>query len=146
MNRKLFFSVAFIVLLVACGKDSFQTKPQIKIKSMNGNVIPGGGTLSVNLTFTDKEGDLGDGKLVYIPRRLNRRPLPPAIPAYDSVVNILPKFPSKSLGEIQVSLGYNYLHKSDIENDTISLRFVAVDKAGHKSDTVTSDRIVILKN
>ncbi len=146
MSRKFSLSLVFLCLLVACGKDSFQTKPQIKVKSMNGNVVPVGGTLMVNLSFTDKEGDLGNGKLVYIPTRLNRRPLPPAIPAYDSVVNPLPEFPDKSIGEIQLSLQYSFLHKSDIENDTINLRFVAVDKAGHKSDTVTSDRIVILKN
>lgn len=146
MRRNIFIPIALIIIFAACSKDSFQTKPQIKVKSMNGNVIPGGGTLNINLSFTDKEGDLSEGKLVYIPSRLNRRPLPPAIPPYDSVVNPLPEFPNKSVGEIQVSLGYNYLHKSDIENDTIAIRFVAVDKAGHKSDTITSEKIVILKN
>lgn len=146
MRPKLYLSAVAIVVLMACGKDSFQTNPQIKVKSLNNSVVPVGSSLLVTLTFTDKEGDISEGKLVYIPKRLNRRPLSSIIPPYDSVVNPLPKFPDKSQGEIQVSLPYSFLHKSDIENDTINIRFVALDRAGHKSDTVTSDRIVILKN
>ncbi len=145
MNVKSVLIVAIIFILAACGKDSFQTKPQIKIKSFNGNVLPVGSELIMNLEFTDKEGDLGEGKLVYIPRRLNRRPLPQSVPGYDSVVNILPDFPNKSKGEMEIRLNYNFLHKSDIENDTIHFRFVAVDRAGNKSDTLVSDRFVILR-
>ena len=147
MNRKLYMSAAVIILLVACGKDKFETKPQIKVKSMNGNVLTLGSTLGINLEFTDKEGDISKGRFVYFPVRLNKRPLPSNITSYlDSIPYDLPEFPDKSQGEIQLSLSYNDLHKSPIENDTIKLRFVAVDRAGHKSDTVASDRIVILKN
>lgn len=147
MRRKLYLSAAVIVLLAACGKDNFETKPQIKVKSLNGNVLHLGGTLAISLTFTDKEGDISKGRFVYFPVRLNKRPLPSNITPYiDSIPYALPEFPDKSQGEIQLTLQYNDLHKSPIENDTIRLRFVAIDRAGHKSDTIATDKIVILKN
>lgn len=145
MNWKLLLLFTAIVAFVSCGKDKFQTKPQIKTKSVNGNVLPVGADLIMNLEFTDKEGDLGQGKLVFIPKRLNKRPLPPSIPPYDSIVNILPDFPKKNQGELEIRLQWNYLHKSDIENDTIYFRFVAVDRAGNKSDTLDSEKFVILR-
>ncbi len=137
--------IVAIFLLIACNKNSFQTKPQITAKSTNGNVVPVGSDLVIDLVFTDKEGDLGKGKFVYIPKRLNRRGLPSNITPYDSVLNTLPDFPNKDKGELEIRLNYNFLHKSDIENDTILFKFVAVDRAGNKSDTLTSDKFVILK-
>src|SRR2546421_4000497 len=144
MKRNFLMALAVIVLFVACNKSSFQTRPQIKSKSTNGNVLPVGADLVIDLEFTDKEGDLGEGKLVYIPTRLNKRPLPPSIPPYDSVVNALPDFPNKSKGDLELRLKWSFLHRSDVENDTIYFRFVAVDRAGHKSDTLNSDKFVIL--
>ena len=147
MRRNLYLSVAVLALLAACGKDKFETKPQIKVKSVNTTVLPLNGTLDINLSFTDKEGDISQGKLVYYPQRLNRRALPSNVDKYlDSISLGLPKFPDETLGEMQLSLRYNDLHKSPIENDTIRIRFVAVDRAGHRSDTVNTDRLVILKN
>ena len=146
ISRKLYLFAAMAVLIMACGKDKFETTPQIKIKSVSGNVVPLNGTLTVNLSFTDKEGDISEGRLVYKVFRLNKRPLPIIIPPFDTVSTILPKFPKEVEGQIQVYLKYTDLHRSDIENDTVVMRFVAYDKAMHKSDTATSEKIVVLKN
>ena len=141
---RFFFFLAIAVCLLSCGKDKFQTKPQIEIKSINGQILPVNAVMNVYMNFTDKEGDIGQGKLVYSFLRLNRRPLPTGITYLDSIQVDIPKFPNKSLGEMQLNLKYSDLHKSSIENDTIKLRFVATDKAGHRSDTLTTDRLVIL--
>ena len=52
------------IVLSACQKNKFQTRPQIKIKDINGNVVPPGGVLIIRLEYTDKEGDLGQDTLV----------------------------------------------------------------------------------
>ena len=136
--------LAIAACIVACGKDKFQTKPQIEIKSIYGQILPLNAVMQIQMSFTDKEGDIGGGKLVYSFQRLNKRPLPTGISYLDSIQVDVPKFPSKSLGEMQLNLKYSDLHKSSIENDTLKLRFVATDKAGHRSDTLITDRLVIL--
>jgi hypothetical protein len=147
MKFPLIFAVALLTIIaLSCGKDKFKTQPQIEIKSINSNVIAKDQTLTIQLRFTDKEGDLADGQFVYIPKRLNTRPLQPTIPNYDSVKLVIPKFPDETDGEFVLSLAWLNLHKSDTENDTITMRFVVVDRANNKSDTVGTDKLVILKN
>lgn len=147
MKFPLVFAIVLLTIAaLSCGKDKFKTKPQIEIKSINNNVIARNQTLTIQLRFTDKEGDLADGKFVYIPKRLNTRPLLPTVPNYDSVKLVIPKFPDETDGEFAISLPWINLHKSETENDTIIMRFVVVDRAGNKSDTVSTDKLVILKN
>lgn len=98
--------------------------------------------LTVYITYTDKEGDLSEGKLYYKPIRLNKRPFPPD---YNLDTSALPKYPKEPQGEIQVNLLYQNLHRSDLENDTIHIRFAVTDKAGHTSDTITTEKIVVLR-
>jgi hypothetical protein len=142
----LFAAMLVSLTLISCGKDKFKTNPQIEIKDINHKTLARDEQLVIRLRFTDKEGDLAQGKLVYIPVRLNIRPLPVVVPDYDSVKLVIPNFPNEKDGEFALELSWLNLHKSDLENDTIKMRFVAVDRENNKSDTITSDRIVILKN
>lgn len=134
----------FVSLLVACGKDKFETKPRIEIESYKNSVLPPGENLVINLKFYDEEGDIGTGKFTYIPERLNRRPLP-AGQEYVPVDLVIPEFSDHNKGEFELRLQWVDLHKSDLENDTIQLRMAATDREGHTSDTITSDRLVILR-
>lgn len=137
---------ALVTCIAACSKDKFQTKPQIKITSVSTSTVPVSGELSITLEFTDKEGDLGGDTLLSIRNRLNMIPLPSTITGVDTLDNLIPEFPDKNKGEITVKFDWNYLHQSDTENDTIALKFVAKDRGGNSSDTVTTNKIVILKN
>jgi hypothetical protein len=144
--KKLVIITTLFVGLISCNKDKFQTKPQISIKSYNTKAVQPAQELIVTLNYTDKEGDLADGKLVYIPRRLNRRPIPGGGSIIDSVSNLLASdFPDTDKGELQLRLDHAVLKTTATENDTLLFRFVLVDRAGNKSDTVTSDNIVILQ-
>jgi hypothetical protein len=146
MKLKLIIAFIAVVVIIACNKGNYQTRPTLKIKSLNGNIVPAGGTLTIRIEYTDKEGDLSQDTLLSIRRRLNRRPLPPGGVSVDTLHNIIPKFPEKVKGEFDVNFNWaNYLHQSDIENDTIMFKFVAKDRAGHTSDTVSTERIVILR-
>jgi hypothetical protein len=142
-------------LIVACNKDKFQTKPQIKIKSVTPNIVPVNGTLSVILQFTDKEGDVSDSIIVVRERTNQKSPITPAI-----INTPIPSFPNTSEGEIQVFMPYQTSQTALIagipsipipgtgnppqkEPDTLSLKFVVRDKAGNKSDTALTSVIVI---
>jgi hypothetical protein len=150
MKRILAFALLATVM-AACSKDKFQTKPQIKIKSTNTDIVPVNGTLRVVLEFTDKEGDVSDSILV-VRERLNAKSQDRPAPSPYKI----PAFPNTSEGEIQLDLDYQsglVFNISRIpipgsipqqfERDTMNLKFVVRDKAGNKSDTATLGVIVI---
>jgi hypothetical protein len=153
--KRIIAITLFTAVLVACNKDKFQTKPQIKIKSVTPNIVPVNGTVSVILQFTDKEGDVSDSIIVVRERTNQKSPIIPAI-----IQTPIPSFPNSTEGEIQVFMPYQTSQTALIagipaipipgtgnppekEPDTLSLKFVVRDKAGNKSDTASTSVIVI---
>lgn len=149
MKRASFWIPASLIfffgfILVSCSKNKYTTKPQITIKSIN-TTIPPGGTLTVDIGYTSKSGDIGEGHLVAIRNRLNQDPLPPGTPNPDTAYEDIPSFPDQPKADIQFTQDWaTYLHESDVENDTINFQFAVVDRAGNTSDTITSPKIVVL--
>lgn len=140
----LVFSCAFF--LFACNKDKFATKPRIEVKSYNSKEIPQHGQLAIRLNYFDKEGDLSTGAFFAARVRLNRLPLGTSDADRPDTLNYpLPNFPVKDQGEILLQLNYDdFLKESVSKNDTIVFRIAVTDKGGNKSDTITTDPIVIL--
>lgn len=150
MNKILVLGL-LVAVMVGCNKDKFQTKPQIKIKSTNTDIVPQNGTLRVTLEFTDKEGDVSDS-LIIVRERLNRKsPVMPSPSPYK-----IPSFPNTQEGEIEVDLDFQAglifgipaipipgTSPRQYEPDTMNLKFVVSDKAGNKSDTASLGVIVI---
>ena len=143
--------VVFVV--IACGKDKFQTIPQLKLKSRSTDLVPINGTLRLNVEFTDKEGDVNDSLLI-VRQRLNVRGATqlPASP-YG-----IPDFPHTDKGEFEISLAYQFglvLGLSPLrvpgsnparnEVDTLRLKIVARDAAGNKSDTLVVDNVYVTR-
>lgn len=82
-------------IIAGCGKDKFQTKPQIKIKSPDKRtVVSFNGSIRFIIEFTDKEGDVTDSLFVK-KVRLNRRVTPTNL---DSFWNTIPDFPKNEKG------------------------------------------------
>ena len=145
------FIFSLALLFIACGKDKFETKPKLEIKDYSSKEIFGppaqgqpGDVLTIRLNYFDKEGDLNGAAVIGILRRTNIIPLPTAQDKVDTFRNNLPDFPSKDNGEISFQLPYEFLKESQTENDTLIFRFAVEDLAGNKSDTVTSDQVVII--
>jgi hypothetical protein len=151
--KKLFVLVAGLILLIACNKDKFQSTPQIKISSVNSTIVPNGGSLEVTLSFTDKEGDVDDS--IFIRKiRLNRVAVPTI---RDSIKYKIPDFPNHTKGDINVTLDYQSVlsavnppnipgsNPPTPQPDTLILKFVVSDKAGHKSDTATTGQIIVIR-
>ncbi len=141
-SRAIFiFSLA--TLLIACGKDKYETKPLLEIKDYSSKEIFLGSTLTIRINYFDKEGDLSQAPVIGILKRLNIFPLPPTQDKVDTIKTNLPEFPKNDNGEISFSLPYDFLKESTVENDTIMFRFAVTDKAGNTSDTVETTPIVI---
>src|SRR5690242_16247355 len=58
-NRLLLLSALFLVIF-GCNKNGFNTKPSIKIKSVDPTIVGVNGSMSIELEFTDKEGDISN--------------------------------------------------------------------------------------
>ncbi len=146
MKAILAILVSSSILFFACSKDKFETKPLIEVKSYNSKEISQHGQLTIRLNYFDKEGDLGKGDFFAVRNRLNALPLGTSdADRPDTLRYALPDFTPESKGEIFLQLNYDdFLKESVSKNDTIVFRIAVTDKAGNKSDTITTDKIVIL--
>ncbi|MBC7511735.1 MAG: hypothetical protein H7320_23780 [Ferruginibacter sp.] len=139
--------IALVSLVIfSCKKDSFSSTPSLKYKSVNVNVLSPGEVVKFKLSFTDAEGDLDS---IYIEKVNPSCAKSHTVDRYYLSDNIV-KLKSKS-DELLISFGYRVDRypligepKCDF-NDTCYFRFALLDKAKHKSDTVRSENIVIIK-
>lgn len=134
-----------LILLTACGKDKFETKPTIKIKSAT-EFVNVGESFSAILNFTDKEGDV-DSVIYVIRERINQGGKRMVSDDYP-----VPQFPNTSKGEIQVTLDYSLQLTQGFtalvlggvkQSDTMNIKFVLKDRANNLSDTAIVSKVVI---
>jgi len=140
--HKTFLISIFILLLAGCSKDKFNTIPSLKYKSVNKNIIGRNqGDIVFTLSFTDKEGDLGD--LVVVKAE------PVCVNSNFVAPYPLPEFPTSKNqdGDILVTFTYDEISpKCAPRSDTAIFKFVLKDKAQNISDTTVSEPIVIISN
>ncbi|MDP9229416.1 MAG: hypothetical protein M3O67_01940 [Bacteroidota bacterium] len=136
--------IALVVIIVACHKDNFQTKPTIEVKSLNTKEVTPGGQLDITLKFTDKEGDIGDGQLTYIRIRTNNTTIPDPTnnDKADTVRYTIPTFPDHNKGEIVVNISYNFMDEDPVKNDTMFFKIAVRDKKNNISDTISTESVV----
>jgi hypothetical protein len=141
--------VLIVTLIVACGKDKFETKPTIEIKSISPNPVPINSSLVIELDYTDKEGDIADSLFVR-KIRINQKKV--ASTLRDSFYLPLPgDAPEKNKGTIKLTLDYQgYVISAsnpgappNAAPDSIIFRFALRDKAKNTSDTVESNLVVV---
>ena len=154
MKTRIWIPLIIVLGMIACGKDKFETKPQLTLRSKSPDIVPVNGTLRLNIEYTDKEGDVSDS-LFIVRQRLNvRGPLLLAPSPYD-----IPDFPHTDKGEFEISFDYqNDLifnitppiripgsNPAKYEIDTLRLKIVAKDKAGNKSDTLVVNNVYVTR-
>ncbi len=139
------------ILLAGCTKDKYTTKPQLKFKSVNSYNISRGDLITFKLEFTDKEGDVSD--TLYIQNRTASCPTSdyPAPAAYK-----VAEFPTSSniKGQLQLVFenGTNntgnviYAANRCQRPDTTIFYFWIKDKANNISDTIRTDKPVVIQN
>ncbi len=152
MIRILALILLLATVMVACKKNKFQTKPTLKLTSMNGNVVPAGAVLQLDFEFTDKEGDVNNSLFVQ-KIRTNKIKVPTIRDTFSLPV---PEFPKNTKGTIQALLDYSTHLTSAInppkdpvtgknQSDTLILKFVLRDRANNVSDTVTTSPVIVLR-
>jgi hypothetical protein len=155
------FVCLFSVIVIACNKDKFQSKPQLTVKSTSDKIIPPNGNFHIVFEYTDKEGDIGDS-LFYQKVRVNVRTVPLSNSKVDTLRYFLPGpvpgFPDKNTGEFDVLIPYDPLvfaitplnvpgtNPPKLESDSLTLRFAISDRAGNHSDTVSIPGVVVQRN
>jgi hypothetical protein len=148
MSWKFLVPAFAVLILSSCDKNSFQTRPQIKVKSLNSTRIAPGEDLRMVLEFTDKEGDLGEGDFTLMRNRINIKGIiqPGVNDKADTIYDKVPEFPKHTSGEMEVVLGYNSFLKEDpSDNDTLIFKMAVTDRGGNKSDTISTEKVVILR-
>lgn len=143
MKRQIltFLSIVFIV---SCGKDTFQSKPQLTLKSVSSTTVPVGSDLQIKMRLTDKEGDFVD--TIWLSKVTTRCTLSNF---KDSLLYRIPADAPRTKnfdGEVVISFSYPVeLQPRCIRPDTAVFRFWMKDKAGNRSDTVKTQPIIILR-
>jgi hypothetical protein len=146
MKRRLIYVISVVILLLtACHKDKFETKPTIRVKDINTTEVNSpNGELRITLECTDKEGDEGEGELTYIRIRTNSTPIPqPGInDKADTAHSAVPAFPKKDKVEMVLTIPYDFLNEDPNKNDTMYFKLTLRDSQNNQSDTITTQSIV----
>lgn len=144
--RIIIVTLCSLLLLGSCEKDKFTTNPQLTYKSVNNKVLTRGQLLQFKLGFTDKEGDADSIFIKKITPQCGLTIFADSASLPDDF-----KVTKQTSGDLLISYGYavsGFRPIGDPQcsfNDTCTFRFVLQDKEKHKSDTVYSESIVIIK-
>lgn len=146
-------AIGMLLIIGACGKDTFNSKPQLTLKELRGNVVDTGGAVRITIEYTDKEGDLA-GVPLYVEKKSSVAPCPNSGVVLEFIdsqfYKISPELPrtNNQRGEIEFTLEYPFFlaTKCGIETEEMStLRFWIKDQAGNLSDTLTAPAVRLLK-
>ncbi len=147
--KNLIFCACLSLLVAACSKDKFNTKPTLTYKGVNTKTVPRNSDLIFDLNVTDAEGDLNDTITVLkVVRNCSGSSL--------TDMYKLPVFPTKTKLNVNIQVAYTYGQTANNyfglggqpcvnKNDSTIFKFVIKDKAGNRSDTVSSSEVVILR-
>lgn len=149
MKTKSLILTAITLIALSCNKDTYNTRPKLTFKSVNGTTFGNSQIVIFNIEFTDKEGDLQDKIWV---QKITRTSSCASTNFTDSLR--VPTFtPTPNLkGTIELGYSTSIIPGSNYtvlprcsKNDTCYFKFWIRDNAKNVSDTVVSPDIVFLK-
>lgn len=151
MQKLVLYGSLILFTILGCSKDKFETTPSIEIKSISPGTVPMNGIMTVELEYTDKEGDITDS--IFVKKiRINQKKAAKTL--RDSFALGIPgDVPKKTKGTIRLTFDYqNYLISAEDPGqapnaapDSLIFQFALRDKGQHISDTATSGLIVVLR-
>lgn len=142
-------------MVIACRKDTFNTKPSLTLKETSGNYVPLGDNYGVRFTleYTDAQGDIA-GVKIFLQKLSSSAPCadntkdPTYIDSSYTIPSDVPETANQK-GEIIITISDLLLNRiaCDPQDKTedATFKFWFRDKAGNMSDTVTSPVIKIDK-
>ncbi|MGV3766381.1 MAG: hypothetical protein ACO1NW_09660 [Chitinophagaceae bacterium] len=147
--------VSTVFFLLSCDKDTFETKPSIKVKSLSSTQVPNGGLFTMTLEYTDKEGDVNDS--IFLEMEVLNQSAVGEQWQFSPLKYKIPAFPSSRKGEIAVTFAVNrqpdsyqaplqvFLSPYIFENDTANFKIWVKDEAQNYSDTITTEQVVFIR-
>ncbi|MGZ5286920.1 MAG: hypothetical protein ACXWB9_07040 [Flavisolibacter sp.] len=144
--KKILPFLVVVMAVFACSKDKFKTEPQVEIKSLGPAEVRKGELFSLRAIVRDKEGDLQDSVLLVRKRFAGNTQLTVDTLRYD-ISNF--NFPDKNVIEVTAIFSYGELRDGYIfanlesQDRDFAVGIIVRDKAGHRSEYVESDRIVL---
>lgn len=152
MKPFLLFAVVASVVFASCGKDKFQTVPQVTIKSFGPDEVRKGQIFTLSAEITDKEGDLQDS-IILVQKRFTGNVQIPARATDTIPISIAEfRFPNTSSIELQINFSYGeqvpgtFLYGIQENQDRgLVYGLIVQDKAKNKSTYVETRRIILKK-
>jgi len=137
-------AVLLLMIIVSCGKDTFQSKPQLTLESVSSSIVPVNSGLQIRMRLTDKEGDFID--TVWVSKITTRCP---SSNFRDSLLYRIPGDAPRTKnfnGEVLITFSYPIeLQPRCTRPDTAVFSFWMKDAKGNRSDTVRTPAIIILR-
>ena len=131
-------------MILTCKKNRFETRPSLKIKDLNTTDVQVGQSLVVTLEYTDKEGDIGNGK-VGVRKVVPNCPQSDFLDTVKYTISVEVPSSGNQLGEVEITFPYFFINPFCSSNDTASFKFWVTDRAGNQSDTAVTKTIIIRK-
>lgn len=150
-NKNILIALVAILTfsVLGCGKDKFTTKPQLEFLRAEDYEVPRGGLIKFYLEVTDAEGDLSDS--LFIASTVAACPN-----SNRSLGFPMPNFPHTANVKAQIEVtfangvfipGYPALPSPACGRpDTTVFHFWVKDQAGNVSDTIQTDKPLIIQN
>jgi hypothetical protein len=140
-----------LFLFTACNKDKYTTKPQLTFKSAKSYDVPRGDLIEFLIDFTDKEGDVSD--TLYIQNRTAScpnsdypLPIPYKVANFPGSSNLKGQFKIVYINGTTVPGYATYNGNACGRPDTTVFYFWLKDKANNVSDTIHTDKPIIIQN
>ena len=138
-------------LVAGCNKDKYTTKPQLTFKSVNKYNVERGDVFQFNIEFRDKEGDISDtlymqNRTANCPGSDYTTPVAYKIPEFPTSANVKGNFTIAFENGTNNTGNVIYTGNSCQKPDTTIFYFWVKDKANNVSDTVHTDKPVIIQN
>ncbi|MDR6339205.1 hypothetical protein HNQ91_002256 [Filimonas zeae] len=134
--------ITVTIVAIACKKDQFTTRPQLKFKSVNSELVMSNQSLVFYLQVTDKEGDLRGESRVYS-EKVSRH-------CADAQVIDSLRIPDNITSRKDLDVEVEYAFQSPPKcvansgpDDTCYFKFWIKDEAKNVSDTIISPTIII---
>ena len=142
--KNYFLTGLLLMTIISCGKDTFQSKPQLTLESVSSTTVPPNSGLQIRMRLTDKEGDFVD--TIWVSKVTTRCP---SSNFRDSLLYRIPGDAPRTKnfdGEVVMSFTYAFeLQPRCTRPDTAVFSFWMKDEKGNISDTVKTPPIIILK-
>lgn len=134
--------ITVTIVAIACKKDQFTTRPQLKFKSVNTELVLSNQPLVFYLQVTDKEGDFTGQSRVYS-EKVSRHC---ADTETQDSLRIPDNITTRKDMDVEIEYAFQTPPKcvaNSAVDDTCYFKFWIKDAANNVSDTVTSPTIII---